>query len=256
MWLSGMAVLFVVASTGVAQADWGDLKLKFTAASNPKLPPLAVTKDPAVCGKMPIPDEAVVVGDDGQLLNVVVYLVPEKGTKVAVHPDYESVKTGKVTLDNKGCVFYPHVALLRTGQSLELKNSDPIGHNSKIDFFANPPVNPIIPGNSAVDLKATETAKAEKRATPVSCSIHPWMKAWILVQDHPYMGVSDANGEVVIKNVPTGKHTFQVWHETVGNLSATNTVDAAGKPVSWSKGKAPVEIKAGANDLGVFKVKL
>ncbi len=74
------------------------------------------------------------------------------------------------------------------------------------------------------------------------------------MQDHPYMGVSDATGTVVIKNVPKGKHTFQVWHETVGNLSDKNTTGPKGA-VDWSKGKATFTINTGENDLGTYKVK-
>ena len=39
----------------------------------------------------------------------------------------------EVVLDNKDCRFEPHVAVVRTSQKLALKNSDPVGHNSKID---------------------------------------------------------------------------------------------------------------------------
>jgi plastocyanin len=196
-----------------------------------------------------------VVGAQGELANVLVYLVPEKGAKVEVHTSYDAAKAAKVQLDNKACRFTPHVATLRVGQTLELKNSDPIGHNSKLDFLANTPQNPIIPGMSSVEIKASDITKTEKRASPVSCSIHPWMTGWVLIQDHPYMGVSDATGTVTIKNLPTGKWTFQVWQEKVGNVSDKNTTDSTGKAVAWTKGKAVIEIKAGANDLGTFKVK-
>lgn len=249
------AVVAGLLSTATA-ADWGDLKLKFVLDGKfTPLPALKVDKDPAVCDKAPMPDETLVVSAAGGIANVVVFLVPEKGAPLDIHPDYEKEKTAAVELDNKACRFQPHVVFVRTGQTLKLKNSDPVGHNSKLDFVTNLSQNPIIPGSATVEIKGSDLSKPEKRATPVSCSIHPWMNAYVLVQDHPYMAKSNAEGELVIKNVPAGKFTFQVWQEKIGFLSDKNTVDKDGKPVAWPKGKATITIKAGDNDQGSFKVK-
>jgi hypothetical protein len=249
-----LALCLAMNVNGLSAATWGDLKIQFLLDGKPQVaPPLKADKDPAVCAVKPIPDEKLLVGPTGGIENVIVFLVPEKGSKLEIHPDYEKEKTSAVELDNKACKFTPHVALVRTGQVLKLKNSDPVGHNSKLDFTANLPQNPIIPGSATIEVK--DLTKAEKRATPVSCSIHPWMSAWVLVQDHPYMAKSNADGEVVLKNVPAGSFTFQVWHEDLGNISDKNAVDAAGKAVTWSKGKAALTIKAGMNDLGTIKVK-
>jgi len=46
-------------------------------------------------------------------------------------------------MDNKGCRFEPHAAVMWTSQTLVLKNSDPIGHNVKGDVQANPAFNPM-----------------------------------------------------------------------------------------------------------------
>ena len=48
---------------------------------------------------------------------------------------------------------------------------------------------------------------------PVVCNIHPWMKAYILSLDHPYMAVTGEDGTFEIKNMPAGQHEFQFWHE-------------------------------------------
>jgi hypothetical protein len=242
----------VVLTAGSAHAQWGDLKLRFVVDGKAPAPaPLDITKDAAVCANPKNPklvNESFVVGKDGGIKNVIVFLVPEKGSKVKIHNSYAASEKAEVELDNKSCRFEPHVALVRTGQTLVLKNSDPVGHNSKLDFFANTPQNPIIPANGAFPIKPADLSKAEKRPTPVSCSIHPWMSGYVLVQDHPYMAVSDENGVVEIKNVPAGKHTFQAWQEGVGY------VVSSGK-AKFVKGKADITIKDGANDLGEFKVK-
>ena len=51
-----------------------------------------------------------------------------------IHEDYKKAAKEPVILDNLKCRFHPHVAVLQVGQPLILKNSDSVGHNTKIDF--------------------------------------------------------------------------------------------------------------------------
>jgi len=48
------------------------------------------------------------------------------------------------------------------------------------------------------------------------CDVHPWMRAWVSVFDHPYFAVSDQSGKFVIKNVPPGKYTVEADHRKLG----------------------------------------
>ena len=90
-------------------------------------------------------------------------------------------------LDNKGCSFHPHVSLIRTGQPLVIKNSDPVGHNTNVESRSNGQTNTTIPANGQSERRLT---KGEALPMPVNCNIHPFMHAFVLVQDHPYMAVS------------------------------------------------------------------
>jgi len=251
--LTSLALAIACATGPLANAaDWGNLKVKIVLAGDaPKVKPLTVDKDPAVCaapGKKPI-NEELVVGKDGGVRDVVLMLVPEKGSKVSVHPDYEKTAKDTVVIDNKNCRFEPHVSLFRLGQSLELKNSDPVGHNSKVDFSKNAAINPILPAGGKFDVKPADVSELETRPTKITCSIHPWMSGWVVVQDHPYAAVSNEKGEIEIKNLPTGKWTFQLRHPDGGYVAAT------GGKETWSKqGKATIEIKSGDNDLGTLKM--
>ena len=58
------------------------------------------------------------------------------GKKVEIHPDYEAKLKEPVVLDNNGCAFHPHITLVRVGQTLVIKNSDPTGHNTNICLVA------------------------------------------------------------------------------------------------------------------------
>ena len=47
----------------------------------------------------------------------------------------------------------------------------------------------------------------------VKCDVHPWMKAYVAVFDHPYFAVTDDTGKFQIKNIPNGKYEVVAWHE-------------------------------------------
>jgi hypothetical protein len=213
--------------------------------------PLNVTKDVEVCGKHDLKNESLVVDQGGGIANVVVYLSLGRGKKApAAHPDYTGSATADVKFDNENCRFSPHVVGLRTTQTLEIGNKDPVGHNTKVDCVKNSAINPIVPANSSMSQKF---AKAESRPVPVSCSIHPWMKGYLLIQDHPYFAVSAGDGAFTIANLPVGKWEFQAWHEIPNYLTE---VDRGGKKEKWKKGKFEVEIKPGDNDLGALVIDL
>ena len=53
----------------------------------------------------------------------------------------------------------------------------------------------------------------------IKCDVHPWMKAWVMVADHPYFAVTDENGNFEINNVlPPGEYELGFWHERLSNL--------------------------------------
>jgi len=243
-----LLALVLATVAGAAQAqEWGDLDGTFVLKGGaPAAKKLEITKDPEFCGKHNLVDESVVVSKDGGLANVVVYLFDS--TKPKIHPDYEKTAKAEVVIDNKDCHFQPHVQALRVGQTLLLGNKDPIGHNTKADFFNNTPFNDLIPAGGSI--KKTFTV-AETTPSAFSCSIHPWMNAYLLIREDPYFAVSDRDGKILIKNLPAGEHTFIVW----SNKYLSN-VTVNGKPPMppWTRGKVKITIKAGMNSLGKVEV--
>ena len=196
-------------------SGWGTIKGRFVYEGGVFKPAvLSITKDVDVCGKHPLVNESLLVSDGGGLANAVVYA---RDRKIEVHPDYAASAKEKVVLDNKDCHFQPHIVAVRTGQPLEIKNSDPVGHNTNIAFQTNSPFNAIISAGTS----ATETlSSAETAPSTAVCNIHPWMKGYVVVQSHPYVAISDKDGNFELKNVPAGVPVeFQAWHEasTAGN---------------------------------------
>ncbi|MBS0207341.1 MAG: hypothetical protein JSS27_00170 [Planctomycetes bacterium] len=233
------AALAVLAGASTAQAQWGDLKIKFKYKGAAPAPvKINVNKDIEVCGPHNLVEEDLVVGADGGVANIIVYL-RTKG--VMVHPDYAKTDNDKLEYDNKGCRFVPHILPIRLSQSLVLHNSDPVGHNSNLQPMLDAGINPLIPSNQSVEHKF---ARVQTVPVKITCNIHPWMVGWVLPRDNPYMAVSAADGTLTIEKLPAGELEFQAWHEKKGYLKAG----------SWANGRFKQTIKDGANDLGVIEL--
>jgi plastocyanin len=234
------AVVALLAVPAAAD-EWGSIKGKFVIKGDaPAAAELKADKDVEVCGKEKLLNEELVVGADGGIANVVVFV---RDKDVKVHPDAAAAKD-PVLMDNKNCRFEPHVAFVQVGQTLTLKNSDSVGHNSNIATIKNPPSNSLIASGaeSNVTFKAEEAIPAQ-----VTCNIHPWMKAWVLVRPNPYGAVSSADGSFEIKNLPAGDVELQLWHEKAGYIGEINV---KGKSEKIAKGRKKIKVAAGENDLG------
>jgi hypothetical protein len=56
------------------------------------------------------------------------------------------------------------------------------------------------------------------------CDVHPWMRAYAVVTDHPYFDVTGEDGAFTLKKVPPGRYTVEAWHPKLGLKSTTVTV--------------------------------
>src|SRR5258708_13007867 len=96
---TGLLSLFVIGATASA-VEWGSLKGRFLIDGTAQKPAdLLVNKDQYCIDHKPSND-ALVVGKDNSLVNVVVFLRPQLGKKVDIHPDYPANPKQPVALDN------------------------------------------------------------------------------------------------------------------------------------------------------------
>ena len=209
---------FAVAGAATAQqaGSWGDLKGRVVFGGDaPKPVTLDIERDAEVCGKVGLVDESLVVHKDNRGVRYVAIWLESKDA-VPVHPDLQRLPDEAPCLDNLDCRFEPHMQAIRTGQKLLLKNSDPVAHNAAVYAKRTTPFSEIIPMNMPLE---KSFAKPETLPTRVDCSIHAWMKAYLIISDHPYVAVSDADGNFEIKNLPSGEWKFRFWHERPGFLN-------------------------------------
>lgn len=230
-----------------ASAETGDLKIRFEYDGSPFEPqPVDANKDAQFCGKHGLTNERLLVNQENKgIKNVVVYVYTGRGGSDL--PKSEPQKATH-TLANSNCRFEPHIVIAQTGDTLKITNPDPVGHNANLNFFSNMPQNFTIPPKQE---KSVELPQAEPAPIPVDCNIHPWMRAYVVVLEHPFVAKSDENGELTIKGIPAGeKLTFRVFHEA----GSIDEVTINGKEETWKRSRFEVDIKPGLNDLGTVAI--
>jgi hypothetical protein len=248
--IAAVSLGVLLSASYASAAGWGTVKGRFIYKGEAKVEPIIPNKDQAYCNQHKLVTEDMKVGPKGELQDVFVYLYVPTGKKVDINPDYEKQKTEPKVLDNKGCRFEPHAMTLWTHHPLEVHNSDPgIGHNTNASsLLNNPSFNQTIPNDQPLVKKMT---KSEPLPAKITCNVHPWMNAYVLVRDNPYMAVSDKDGKFEIKNVPAGKQPFAFWHESKAYIRDLKV----GSAKADRKGQVTLDIKPGATlDLGDITV--
>ena len=154
----------------------------------------------------PVPRGDALV-QNGRVENAFVYVKEGLEERVFLIP------TEPVTIDQRGCLYVPHVAGAQVGQAIRFVNSDPTLHN----------VHGRPAGSSAwnVSLARKGANRTVRVGVPevgvsVRCDLHPWMQGWLGVVDHPYFAVTGADGHFTLPNVPPGDYVVAVWHERFG----------------------------------------
>ena len=164
------------------------------------------------------PSQQVVVNANNTLQYVFIYV--KHGLEGKKFP----VPSQKVTIDQQGCEYHPHIFGIMVNQPLEIVNSDATLHNIH-----------ALPKNSAQfniaqpnkGMKLTKKFDKSEVMVKIKCEVHNWMASYVGVLDHPFYAVSDDKGNYTIKNLPAGEYEIEAWQEKYGSQTMKVTVGAS-----------------------------
>ncbi len=190
------------------------------AAEDPDAP-IDFSSDP-VCRDMH-PEEAIsralVADGEGRVANAFLYL--SEGVR-GTWP----VPEEPLLLDQVGCLFLPRVQGVRAGQTIVARNSDPTLHN----VLCQPRFNSAYAiGQPFEGMESPMVFEKPEVMIEITCDVHPWMRAWIGVVEHPFFAVSDEEGRFSIEGVPPGEYRLTAWHEVLEPVTVDIVVPAGGE---------------------------
>ena len=175
---------------------------------------LRVTLNKKTCGHT-YQSESLLVSKTGGIQNVVVSLLRiPKGLPVEIGEK-------PIQIDQQKCIFIPHVLLVPAGVEFEALNSDPVLHNFHTVGKHNKEVNVM---QTKTKRRRLPLTYLEPDTIKVTCDVHSWMKAWIIVTEHPYYALTDSDGQFRLENVPEGSYRIKAWHEELGKHPAQEVV--------------------------------
>ena len=142
-------------------------------------------------------------------------------------PDREfAAAEPEVTFTQSGCLYDPHVVIIRVGQTVKILNPDGTLHNVHVFGKVNQEFNQAMPKFQTEIERVFDKVEADPFA--IKCDVHPWMNAFGVVLDHPYAAVTAADGTFSIPNLPAGTYQVEVWHELLGSQTREVTVAEGG----------------------------
>lgn len=206
---------------------------------------LNVTRDHQVCapGGQP-PRENTLLVDTGTkgIADIVIFARKTKHK----HESAQKPEQAEVVFDQKECLFLSPAFVAQVGQTIQVKNSDPVGHNTNIQGTS---FNQIIPVNQSAPFEVKSQVDVAKE---VGCNVHPWMKAYMWFRKDGYFAVTAKDGTFTIENLPAGELIeFQVWH-----ARALTGLALTAPELKWdAKGRFRVTLEPDApKDLGKLEV--
>lgn len=229
----------------VEVTNGGTIKGKIKAANKVKDPLIPIKISP-----VEKPEDAKTIRNTcGSSQQAMMYVLSPSNEVKNAFVIIEGVKKGKaapkedLTLDNRKCTFVPLVGISYVKSKYVIKNSDPLLHNTSLGKMLEGGVRRTV-YNLALPFKDQVIKKPNRVAglINVKCDAHPWMRAYVYSSRHPYVAITDENGNFEIKDLLPGKYTIRFWHEGFEEVVKEVEVKAGGvseENVTFTKTRKP-----------------
>lgn len=147
-----------------------------------------------------------ITSKDGPLPHVFVFIREGlEGRRFEVPPE-------PVLLDQRGFEFTPRVFGIRAGQTLRITSSDFSPHNVHCQPLENAGFNVGLLQDESI----TRVLTKPEIMVPFTCNLHPTMRAYAGVVEHPWFTVTGFDGTFALPPLPPGAYTLGIWDEWLG----------------------------------------
>jgi hypothetical protein len=163
-----------------------------------------VTRDARVCG-----DSARVLevsGSQGSLAHALVWI-----EGIAAGKPLPELRRQSMTIEK--CRFEPRVLATVSGTTINVFSRDGVVHD--IRFYREGAVDAVAYARMVDDgqVVPSEHIAASPGIVEARCTMHPWVRGYVAVFQHPYFAVTDEQGAFRIDGLPAGTYRVRVWHQ-------------------------------------------
>lgn len=113
-------------------------------------------------------------------------------------------------VDQRDKQFIPYVTALQVGTPVLFPNSDNIRHHVYSFSPAKKFELPLYAGVSAEPVIFDKVG-----FVTLGCNIHDWMIAYVAVLTTPYFQITGNQGRALLKDLPPGQYTVEVWQPSL-----------------------------------------
>lgn len=169
-----------------------------------------------------IEDESLQVDAENGLANAFVYLAKPPSDWQPSTAEFKPL-----TIEMQDYRFEPRAAILRVGQDMRLKNAGVTEDNFNFQALNNGGQNRLVKEKAEFTI-ASPFTRAEQVPIQAKSGVNSWKTTYLLPLDHPFAAVTDKQGRFSVEGLPSGSHTFHIWHERTGWLEKSLTINIEG----------------------------
>ena len=145
---------------------------------------------------------------------------PKSGRDVLIYLEDKNGNTfppsaQKLSMDQKGLIFIPHVLPVQKGGTVTFLNNDTVDHN--VYFLFENTGETLDIGTWGYGISKDHQFN-ESGVVITLCKLHLEMAAYIIVMENPYYTLAEIDPEsqtaaYCIDRLPPGKYTLRAWHK-------------------------------------------